>query len=277
MLLLFGVLHHTRVPSNCLSQPNTPANFRPTLIIRYQDFDGHILYARRSEHINPGFLAYRKSVAEGLGFAAIEVGAGVRVVSLPVHSDCLKPSTACNAVSLSQPRISVLSLLFRCSGAMASLEDQQCWMPAARNTSTASEASVSTTLDTGEFSRICRRRASCHDGPRARCSGPHPHASAITPIFTLSCSHPVVVEAVRAQLSKQPLHSQELLDPLRGYAAKVLSMTMPEPNSGREEDKLKYSFFTNSGTESVEACLKMAMLSTGRKHFVGLVGAFHGG
>jgi putrescine aminotransferase len=39
---------------------------------------------------------------------------------------------------------------------------------------------------------------------------------------------------------------------------------------------LQYAFFTNSGTESVEGCLKMAMLATGRKHFIGAIGAFHG-
>ena len=39
---------------------------------------------------------------------------------------------------------------------------------------------------------------------------------------------------------------------------------------------LQYSFFTNSGTESIEACLKMAILTTGRHHFVGTIGAFHG-
>jgi putrescine aminotransferase len=39
---------------------------------------------------------------------------------------------------------------------------------------------------------------------------------------------------------------------------------------------LQYSFFTNSGTESVEGCLKMAILTTGRRHLIGTIGAFHG-
>ena len=39
---------------------------------------------------------------------------------------------------------------------------------------------------------------------------------------------------------------------------------------------LQFAFFTNSGTESIEGCLKMAMLTTGRKHFIGMVGGFHG-
>ena len=52
------------------------------------------------------------------------------------------------------------------------------------------------------------------------------------------------------QLAKQPLHSQELLDPLRAMLAKTLAALTP--------GKLKYSFFSNSGTESVEAALKLA-------------------
>lgn len=87
-------------------------------------------------------------------------------------------------------------------------------------------------------------------------------------IYNVGHSHPVVVKAVQKQMTKQSLHSQELLDPLRAYCADLLVRTLP--------GDLKYAFFTNSGTESVEACLKMAMLSTGRKHFVGVVGAFHG-
>jgi len=87
-------------------------------------------------------------------------------------------------------------------------------------------------------------------------------------IFNVGHRHPKVVAAVRAQLKKQALHSQELLDPLRAYCAHLLAWIAP--------GKLQYAFFTNSGTESVEACLKMAMLCTGRTHFVATTGAFHG-
>mmetsp|Transcript_8974 Transcript_8974/g.15209 ORF Transcript_8974/g.15209 Transcript_8974/m.15209 type:complete len:463 (-) Transcript_8974:113-1501(-) len=87
-------------------------------------------------------------------------------------------------------------------------------------------------------------------------------------IFNVGHRHPTVLKAVRAQLKKQALHSQELLDPLRAYCAHLLSMITP--------GNLQFSFFTNSGTESVEACLKLAMLHTGRTHFVATVGAFHG-
>lgn len=87
-------------------------------------------------------------------------------------------------------------------------------------------------------------------------------------IYTVGHRHPKVLKAVRDQLEKQAIHSQELIDPLRTYLAHILSLITP--------GDLEYTFFSNSGTESVEACLKMAMLATGRKHFVGTVGAFHG-
>jgi len=77
-----------------------------------------------------------------------------------------------------------------------------------------------------------------------------------------------VLKAVRDQLDKQAIHSQELIDPLRTYLARLLALITP--------GDLQFAFLTNSGTESVEACLKMAMLTTGRHHFVGALGAFHG-
>jgi putrescine aminotransferase len=87
-------------------------------------------------------------------------------------------------------------------------------------------------------------------------------------IYNVGHRHPKVLEAVRSQLDKQAIHSQELIDPLRTYLAHLVSLITP--------GDLKYSFFTNSGTESVEGCLKMAMLATGRKHFIGAIGGFHG-
>lgn len=87
-------------------------------------------------------------------------------------------------------------------------------------------------------------------------------------IYSVGHRHPTVIKAVKDQLEKQCIHSQELIDPLRTYLAHLVSLITP--------GDLQYAFFTNSGTESVEACLKMAMLTTGRHHFVGTVGGFHG-
>ncbi|STH70065.1 putrescine--2-oxoglutarate aminotransferase [Escherichia coli] len=90
-------------------------------------------------------------------------------------------------------------------------------------------------------------------------------------IFNVGHRNPVVVSAVQNQLAKQPLHSQELLDPLRAMLAKTLAALTP--------GKLKYSFFCNSGTESVEAALKLAKAyqsPRGKFTFVATSGAFHG-
>ncbi len=87
-------------------------------------------------------------------------------------------------------------------------------------------------------------------------------------IYVTGHRHPKVLKAVRDQLDKQAIHSQELIDPLRTYLAHLVSQITP--------GDLQYSFFTNSGTESIEGCLKMAMLATGRHHFIGTIGAFHG-
>jgi putrescine aminotransferase len=87
-------------------------------------------------------------------------------------------------------------------------------------------------------------------------------------IYVVGHRHPKVMKAVADQLQKQAIHSQELIDPLRTYLAKLVSQVTP--------GDLTYSFFSNSGTESVEGCLKMAMLTTGRRKLVGTIGAFHG-
>jgi putrescine aminotransferase len=69
-------------------------------------------------------------------------------------------------------------------------------------------------------------------------------------IFNVGHRHPKVVAAVQNQLRRQPLHSQDLLDPLRAMLAKALALLTPEG--------LDFSFFCNSGTEAVEGALKLA-------------------
>lgn len=68
-------------------------------------------------------------------------------------------------------------------------------------------------------------------------------------IFNVGHRNPTVVKAVEQQLAKQPLHSQERLDPLRALLAKMLANLAP--------GDLKYCFFGNSVTESVEAAIKL--------------------
>jgi len=81
-------------------------------------------------------------------------------------------------------------------------------------------------------------------------------------------SHPDVVAAVRAQLERTPMPSQELIDPLRGVLARMMADITP--------GNLKYSWFAASGTEAIEASIKIAKLYTNKPAFIVGVKAFHG-
>jgi putrescine aminotransferase len=87
-------------------------------------------------------------------------------------------------------------------------------------------------------------------------------------MMDLGWCYPDVIEAVKAQLMRSPMPSQELIDPLRGVLAKLLSEITP--------GDLKYSWFAASGTESIEAAIKIAKLFTGKAAFIVAVKAFHG-
>ena len=87
-------------------------------------------------------------------------------------------------------------------------------------------------------------------------------------MMDLGWSHPDVVNAVKAQLNRSPMPSQELIDPLRGVLAKLLASITP--------GDLKYSWFAASGTEANEAAMKIAKLYTGKSAFIVGVKAFHG-
>ncbi|BBO85237.1 putrescine aminotransferase [Desulfosarcina ovata subsp. sediminis] len=84
----------------------------------------------------------------------------------------------------------------------------------------------------------------------------------------LGWSHPEVVEAVRAQALKSGIPSQELMDPLRGVLAKLMTDITP--------GDIDHAFFVASGTEAVEGALKIARLHTGKHSFISTVKAFHG-
>jgi putrescine aminotransferase len=81
-------------------------------------------------------------------------------------------------------------------------------------------------------------------------------------------SHPDVVAAVRAQLGRTPMPSQELIDPLRGVLARLMAQITP--------GDLKYSFFAASGTEAIEGAIKLAKMYTHKTGFIAAVKAFHG-
>lgn len=87
-------------------------------------------------------------------------------------------------------------------------------------------------------------------------------------IYTFGHRNPEILDTVTAQLKHQALHSQELLDPLRGYLAKAMADITP--------GDLEYCFFTNGGAEAVEMALKLARIATGGSWYISTIGAFHG-
>jgi putrescine aminotransferase len=88
-------------------------------------------------------------------------------------------------------------------------------------------------------------------------------------IYNVGHRHPKVVKAVTDQLKRQALHSQDLLDPLRAMLAKALAMLTP--------GELEYSFFCNSGTEAIEAALKLARAyDPAKQTVVAATKGFHG-
>ena len=87
-------------------------------------------------------------------------------------------------------------------------------------------------------------------------------------VFSLGHRHPEVVAAVKDQLDKLALSSRVFLNPLQARLAHRLAQITP--------DGLDFAFFCNSGTEAIEAALKMSRLATGRPGFVSTDGSYHG-
>jgi len=87
-------------------------------------------------------------------------------------------------------------------------------------------------------------------------------------VFTLGHSHPKVVAAVKAQLDRMALSTRVFFNEQMGALARELAAIAP--------GDLQISFFSNSGTEAVEAALKMARLSTKKVHIVSTHNAYHG-
>ncbi len=87
-------------------------------------------------------------------------------------------------------------------------------------------------------------------------------------VFTLGYMHPKVVAAVRAQLEHMALSSRVFFNAKTAELATAVARIAP--------GDLTISFFSNSGTEAVEAALKMARLSTKRTKLVSTHNAYHG-
>ncbi len=87
-------------------------------------------------------------------------------------------------------------------------------------------------------------------------------------IYMLGHRNPKIVEVVKKQLNRFALHSQELVEPLRGYLSRLISLVTP--------GDLQYSFICNGGAEAIEMALKLSRLASGKKWFISTVNAFHG-
>ena len=87
-------------------------------------------------------------------------------------------------------------------------------------------------------------------------------------IYNFGHRNPEILKYVKAQLDRQALHSQELIDPLRGYLANIMAEITP--------GDLQYCFFTNGGAEAVEMALKLVRIASGKRWVISSVGGFHG-
>ncbi len=83
-------------------------------------------------------------------------------------------------------------------------------------------------------------------------------------------SHPKVVKAIKEQADRfLHMSGTDFYYPQQIELAEKLAKIAPMSGA-------KGIFFTNSGAESVEAALKLALHQTGRPHFIAFYGAFHG-
>lgn len=85
--------------------------------------------------------------------------------------------------------------------------------------------------------------------------------------LNLGHNHPEVIKAIDA-IKDKPSILQASLNRLAAGLAHNLAQISPEG--------LKHVFFSNSGAEAVEAALKLARISTGRRFFVYCSNSFHG-
>ncbi len=82
-------------------------------------------------------------------------------------------------------------------------------------------------------------------------------------------SHPNVVKAIQEQAEKFIHISSDFYHPKWVELGEYLDRIAPF-------DEQAISFMTNSGTESIEAAIKLARYYTGRSQFIAFLGGFHG-
>ena len=82
-------------------------------------------------------------------------------------------------------------------------------------------------------------------------------------------AHPKVVQAIKDAADKFLHISSDFYHDLQVRLGEKMSQIAPM-------DEPAMTFFTNSGTESVEGAIKLARYVTGRQRFIGFLGGFHG-
>ena len=86
--------------------------------------------------------------------------------------------------------------------------------------------------------------------------------------FALGHRHPTVIAAVKDQLDSLAMSGKAFFSkPAADLAAELASIAPAG---------LQYSFFSNSGSEAVEAALKFAKVATGRTRIISTDGGYHG-
>lgn len=93
-------------------------------------------------------------------------------------------------------------------------------------------------------------------------------------VLSTGFSHPKVVKAIQDQASKYiHIGGTDFFCPLPVELAEKLHEIVPIHRASPQE---KLTYFANSGTETIEAALKLARYATGRSHIVAFYGGFHG-
>lgn len=87
-------------------------------------------------------------------------------------------------------------------------------------------------------------------------------------VAILGHSHPAVKGAIKEQLDRVYITHASLYSPARTAFLKDLAAVLPSP--------LKRTFLSNSGAEAIEAAVKIALKSTGRKKIISMEKAYHG-
>ena len=87
-------------------------------------------------------------------------------------------------------------------------------------------------------------------------------------VLNLGHRHPNILAAVQEQMSRMTASTRLMINPVSAQLGKLLAEVTP--------GNLESVFLSNSGTESVEAAMKIARIVTGRPKIISTSGAFHG-